>query len=88
LGASGGDRINRVEFLRFVACVLSWRLCHNGEGVLSWAYAGSNEINFNGKFEGNRMLEVEIEDKHITSSIIKGIRGKFVLDCMENNSQS
>jgi hypothetical protein len=34
------------------------------------------------------MFEIEIEDKHRTSSIIKGIRRKFVLDCMESNSQS
>lgn len=34
------------------------------------------------------MLEVEIEEEHRASSIVKGIRGKFVLDCMESNSQS
>ncbi len=32
------------------------------------------------------MLEVEIEDEHKASSIVKGIRGEFVLDCMEINS--
>jgi hypothetical protein len=34
------------------------------------------------------MLEVEIEEEHRASFIVKGIRGKFVLDCMESNSQS
>ncbi len=55
---------------------------------MSWAYARSNEINFSNKIESNKMLEIEIEDEHRTSSTIKGIRGKFVLDFMENNSQS
>jgi len=30
-----GDRIIRVEFSRFVACVLIWRLCHSGKGILN-----------------------------------------------------
>jgi len=81
-----GDRIFRVEFLGFVACVLSRKLCHSGKGVLNWAYTRSNEINFNNKIKGNRMLEIEIEEEHIANFIVKGIRGNFVLDCMESNS--
>ncbi len=71
-----GDRIIKVEFLGFVACVLSWRLCRSGKGVLSWAYEGSNEINFSNKIEGNRMLEIEIEEECKRSSTIKGLRPK------------
>jgi hypothetical protein len=64
-----GDKIFRVEFLGFVACVLSWRLCRSRKGVLNWAYARSNEINFNNKIKGNRMLEVEIEEEHRSSKL-------------------
>jgi len=60
-----GDRIIRVEFSRSAACVLSWRLYCTREGILNWAYLGSNEINFS-----NKMLVIEIEDEHITSFIV------------------
>lgn len=57
-----GDKIIKVEFSRFVAYVLSQKFCHNGEGILSWAYVRSNEIKFSNKIEDNKMLVVEIED--------------------------
>jgi hypothetical protein len=56
-----GDRINRIDLLRVVACVLSWRLCKSGEGILSWVYVGANDINFNSRIKDKWVLVIEIE---------------------------
>jgi hypothetical protein len=62
------DKIIKVEFSRSTTCLLNWRLCCSGEGVLSWIYARSNDINFNNKIKGNMMLAIKIEKECKTSS--------------------
>jgi hypothetical protein len=32
------------------------------KGLLNWAYASSNEVNFNNKIKGNKMFVVEMEE--------------------------
>jgi hypothetical protein len=58
-----GDKIIKVEFPRSNACVLNWRLCKSGEGILSWVYASFDEINFSSKIESNRVLAIEMEEE-------------------------
>jgi hypothetical protein len=58
-----GNRIVKVEFYGVVACVQSWKLCKSGDGILSWVYAGVDEISFSSRIEGNQVLAIEIEEE-------------------------
>jgi hypothetical protein len=60
-----GNRIIKVEFFGVVACVQSWKLCRNGDGMLSWVYAGVDDISFSSRIEGNRVLAIENEEDKI-----------------------
>jgi hypothetical protein len=55
--------IVKMEFSRVVTCVRSWKLCRNGDGILSWVYAHANEISFSSIIEGNWVLAIEIEEE-------------------------
>jgi hypothetical protein len=48
-----GDRIVKMEFSRVVACFQSWKLCKSGDVILSWVYAGANEISFSHRIKSN-----------------------------------
>jgi hypothetical protein len=58
-----GDRIIRVELVGSFACVLSLKLCKNGKGVIVWVYVGCNDVDFNNKVEGNKLLITKLKKK-------------------------
>ncbi len=62
--------IIKVEFLGSIACLLNYKFCCSGEGILNWVYARFNEINFSNKIEGNMMLAIKIEEERKISFII------------------
>jgi hypothetical protein len=64
-----GDRVIRVGFSKFDACVLRWKLYKNGEKVLVWGYASFDNITFNNNIKGNKLLELRMEENHIMDSI-------------------
>ncbi len=63
-----GDKVIRVELSKFDACVLRWKLYKNGEKVLVWGYAGSDNMTFSNNIKGNRLLELRMEEDHIMNS--------------------
>lgn len=55
-----GDWIVRMELIGSSTCVLSWKLCENGERALVWVYAGCDDVDFSNKIKGNGNLFVKL----------------------------
>jgi hypothetical protein len=51
--------------------VLSWKLYINGKGDLAWAYARCDNICFNNKIKGSRLLAIKVEEEHRVTFIKK-----------------